>query len=430
VVGKTTINAAANLPAPDPVMVELDDANGGALPGRLVVFTVTGAASVSDDSVYTDAAGIATTGVTAGPAGTYTVTASSEGVASVTVTVTASNPVSDLIAVFSGDDQAGLAGEPLLPFTAIVLKEDGTPAGAGVPVTFAVASGGGSLSTTSTTTDANGRASTTLTLGTSGSQVVTASSPGLLGTTFTAVIADPCSAARQTTVPGTISRSLDTSDCHNSANRYVEYHNFVIGATAQYRFAEYSTAYTPSFSIRHPGGTDTVAFHTAATIADSATFKIFLTPASYWAAPSSSAANATGAFTVNSTNITGTDVTGCERVYITVGVTLNQNLSLTDCSFSRDATQKSDRFRIYLRNGQQIRVRLQAVPLAASSTDLWIAILNINTGAFTDIDCCGGATIEEGVFTAPNAGQYWIEAGVFASSAPPLGPYILEVLNP
>ena len=69
------------------------------------------------------------------------------------------------IRIVSGDNQQGLAGTVLEnPFVVEVLDQRRV-AYEGVPVTFTVAAGGGTLSTGSTTTDAHGKAETTLTLG-------------------------------------------------------------------------------------------------------------------------------------------------------------------------------------------------------------------------------------------------------------------------
>ena len=83
------------------------------------------------------------------------------------VTVEFTNRVPTTLTKVSGDAQTGLPSTALAnPF--IVEVKDGatTPKTfAGVPVTFAIAAGGGTLSSTSTTTDTTGRAQTTLTLG-------------------------------------------------------------------------------------------------------------------------------------------------------------------------------------------------------------------------------------------------------------------------
>ena len=81
------------------------------------------------------------------------------------VEVSFDNRTPQRIRIVSGNDQQGLPGAALKePFVVAVRDEHGV-AFEGVPVTFAVTTGGGALSTTSTTTDANGRAESILTLG-------------------------------------------------------------------------------------------------------------------------------------------------------------------------------------------------------------------------------------------------------------------------
>ena len=87
----------------------------------------------------------------------------------------------------SGDGQEGLVGEQLAkPFVVAVQDENGS-ALEGVPVTFSVTEGGGTLSAATETTDANGQAATTLTLGSQpGPNTVAAAVEGLEPVTFTA----------------------------------------------------------------------------------------------------------------------------------------------------------------------------------------------------------------------------------------------------
>ena len=88
----------------------------------------------------------------------------------------------------SGDDQQGTPGTALeRPFVVEVRDASGS-AFEGVPVTFTVTAGGGTLSVASTTTDKNGRAESTLTLGPNpGTNTVTVSVAGIQeGQTFNA----------------------------------------------------------------------------------------------------------------------------------------------------------------------------------------------------------------------------------------------------
>ena len=86
-----------------------------------------------------------------------------------------------------GDDQEGTVGASLTaPLVVSVSDEDGA-AMAGVIVSFAVTAGGGTLSAATATTDANGRAATSLSLGSeAGTNTISATVEGLASVTFTA----------------------------------------------------------------------------------------------------------------------------------------------------------------------------------------------------------------------------------------------------
>ena len=88
---------------------------------------------------------------------------------------------------FSGLEQQRPAGSALAePFVVLVLDQNGDPV-AGATVVFTVTAGGGELSVATATTDENGRATTTLTLGSQpGANIVVATVADLDPVTFTA----------------------------------------------------------------------------------------------------------------------------------------------------------------------------------------------------------------------------------------------------
>ena len=88
----------------------------------------------------------------------------------------------------SGDTQSGNTGTTLAQPFVVEVQDASRVVFAGVPVTFAVTTGGGTLSATNTMTDANGRAESTLTLGnTAGTNTVHVSVQGIsTSVTFTA----------------------------------------------------------------------------------------------------------------------------------------------------------------------------------------------------------------------------------------------------
>ncbi len=81
------------------------------------------------------------------------------------VTVQFDNRAPHRIRIISGNDQKGIPGETLAKPFVVEVQDENNVAFEGVPVTFTVTSGGGTLSTTNTVTDSNGRAETVLTLG-------------------------------------------------------------------------------------------------------------------------------------------------------------------------------------------------------------------------------------------------------------------------
>ena len=81
------------------------------------------------------------------------------------VEITYDNRTPQSIRIVSGGDQEGNAGGALASPFVVEVRDGDSVAFEGVPVTFTVTSGGGTLSTASVTTDSNGRAESTLTLG-------------------------------------------------------------------------------------------------------------------------------------------------------------------------------------------------------------------------------------------------------------------------
>ena len=167
----------------NPFVVEVHDQYDEPMEGVTVTFVVSaGGGSVSDISVNTDANGLAqSTLILGSDPGTNTVEASI-GDLSQTFNAEAAlpPPMATSLKVISGDNQTGLTGETLMnPFVVEVRDQYDDPM-EGVTVTFAVSTGGGSLSDMSVDTDANGLAQSTLTLGSDpGTNTVTASVEGL-----------------------------------------------------------------------------------------------------------------------------------------------------------------------------------------------------------------------------------------------------------
>lgn len=187
-IGTVGLNLATQL------MVRLVDQNGNPIAGEQVVFHTLQAGSTASPLMdSTGADGIATTQFRLGPvAQTYTLVAKwvftgGETGQFVTFTATAEPAPPAALTIIGGNNQTRPAGTTL-PIGLSVRAADafGNPT-PDVPVTFAIASGGGVVSASTVTTNASGVASTIWTLGPmQGSQGVIAFTAGVTPISFVA----------------------------------------------------------------------------------------------------------------------------------------------------------------------------------------------------------------------------------------------------
>ncbi len=174
-----------------PPAVRLTDAEGAPVPGVAVSFVVTaGEGTVTGATPVTDVNGVATVGSwTLGPvSGPNSLSASGAGL-SLSITATAAVPGAAGIAINGGNNQSSAAGQAVpIPPSVKVNNTEGNPA-SGVTVTFAVTSGGGSITGATAVSNAAGIATVgSWTLGI-GANSLSASAPGLDGSpvSFTAL---------------------------------------------------------------------------------------------------------------------------------------------------------------------------------------------------------------------------------------------------
>ena len=116
----------------------------------------------------------------------YTVTATAAGLSGSPATFTVTGLLPATLSVVSGNGQTGTAGTVLAnPFVVRVTDASGVPV-PGVPVTFTVAAGGGTMSAASAVTNIRGEAAAILTLGTTpGTNSVAASAQDAGGAPLT-----------------------------------------------------------------------------------------------------------------------------------------------------------------------------------------------------------------------------------------------------
>lgn len=146
-----------------PPSVRVVDGNGKAFPGAVVTFAVaTGGGTISGSSATTGADGVATIGSwtlgTTSGAQTLSASISANGVtgnpATFTVIATAGAP--QTLTKQAGDNAAGTAGVATTTAPAVKIVDQFGNAASGFTVTFAVASGGGTITSAAPVTGADG----------------------------------------------------------------------------------------------------------------------------------------------------------------------------------------------------------------------------------------------------------------------------------
>jgi hypothetical protein len=174
----------------DPLVVQVTDAFGNPIPGVAIDWSVDGGGTVGEPSTVTGDDGLASVQRTLGPAaGTQHAIASAPGLAGSPLTFThvATAGAAASLEQVSGDGQTALAGTALpAPLVVRTLDGAGNPV-AGLPITWVVGQGGGTLTPTTSITDEAGLASTQWTLGTApGANTATAVLSGVGTVPFTA----------------------------------------------------------------------------------------------------------------------------------------------------------------------------------------------------------------------------------------------------
>ncbi len=182
-----------NTTLPTPLVARVADAQNVPIANATVTWSAVGAGvTFNPVSSLTDALGNVSTQATLGATpGSTTVTAT-VGTATATTTLTTTTPTQPTLTIVAGNQQSAVAGATVPIAPSVLLKDGlGNPT-ANAQVTFAVASGGGSVTGGTATTNNSGVATLgSWTLGaTPGPNTLTATS-GTLSVTFTATGTSP-----------------------------------------------------------------------------------------------------------------------------------------------------------------------------------------------------------------------------------------------
>jgi hypothetical protein len=314
--------------------------------------------------VTTNAQGVATVGswVLGTTVGSNTLTATSGALFPVTFTATGTAGVAASLTKSAGDNQTAAIGAPVPVPPSVLVKDANGNVKPDVTVTFAVTSGGGSVTGATPTSNASGIATVgSWTLGVAGPNTLTASAPGVSSVTFSALaLAAQCAVRGTHTIGTTTNGTLASSDCQFSDGSFVDFYTTTVAQANAYLFTE-NAAFDTYLELAFPDGTPIGENDDATDVTTNSAVKALLPPGTYLLGPGSYAPNIFGDYTLTSTTTT-TNVGNCELVFVVKNVSTNQNIEATDCPWTQppSAPIYADGFFIFLRAGDTVTLTMSS----------------------------------------------------------------------
>ena len=235
------------------------------------------------------------------------------------------------ISIINGNAQSGPGGDDLPDSLRVsVLGSDGG-ALVGATITWAVTTGGATVSPLTTTTGANGEAAAFVSLGPAGPVTITATVHGLAPATFTATASNPCAYLHTFGVAQTAVGKLRQYDCAPFGDgSFVDFYWLPLSGQQ-------------ALSITMTAGFDTylILFDLAGNFVGSnndqnatttnSRLKVLAAGGDYVVGANSFLGGETGPYTLNAVTTTASE-DNCEETWSTLGVSTNQVLSSSDCT--------------------------------------------------------------------------------------------------
>ncbi|MFL5480073.1 MAG: hypothetical protein ACJ79X_13735 [Gemmatimonadaceae bacterium] len=303
----------------------------------------------------------------------------------------------------------------------IVRDASGNPI-SGVTVTFAVTSGGGSVTGGKAVSTSEGVATVgSWTLGQNpGVNTLTATAPGLAAVTFTAQGADPCSSAANHTLGSTTTGQLSPTDCRFSDGSLLDFYSVTIPTAGTYTFTQTGSFDTYMWLWVFTTQVPLVAINddSIAATPNTSSIKAILPAGNFLIGANSLDPNITGSYTLKSAS-TPAHITNCEDVFVLAGITSDQSLQPTDCTANGFV---SDDYVVWLRAGQSV-----TATMSSGSVDSYLEIHADGSATILASNDNVDATTQNArvALTAPADNFYIITAR--AATAGVTGPYTLGI---
>lgn len=289
-------------------------------------------------------------------------------------------------------------GTQVADLPSVLVKDASGAPMTGVPVTFAVTSGGGSISGASATTNSLGIATVgNWTLGAAGGNTLSATTGALPPVKFTA-----CGTAIHT-LGQTIDSELSTTDCQLSDGSFVDFYTVNLPTAGTYVFSQTSGIFDTYLGLFTSGAVLIGVNDDFGAVGTDSRVKVILPAGSYIVGANSFDANTTGTYSLASA-ASATPVTNCEDVFLVPGITSPQALETTDCLAGGFY---SDEYVVFLTTGQSI-----TVSMTSSAVDSYLEIRHNGSAApLASNDNIDGTTQDARfTLTVPSSGFYIIMA--------------------
>ena len=410
-----------------PPSVIVKDANSNPISGVSVVFSVaSGGGSVSGATATTNSSGIATVGSwTLGPVvGTNVLTATTGTLAGISFTATSTAGPAASLTKNAGDNQSAVIGTAVTITPSVIVKDANGNPKSDVSVTFAVVSGGGSVTGATAVTNGAGVAAVgSWTLGNAfGTNSLSATAPGLPPVTFSAVGVSVQCAFRTTLAFGTSSNgTLSSSDCQLPDGSFVDFFATTVPQAGAYFFRE-SAAFDTYLLLATPDGTTVAENDDELDTSTNSGIKALLPSGNYLLGASTFAPGVTGDYTISSA-AAPTDVANCEHVFVVKGITTAQNITSTDCNLAGPGGTPiyADGYLIFIGAGTTV-----TITMSSPIVDSFLQLVGLDGSLVTQNDNIDASTKNARItFTATQSAYY----AIFARTVPTTtqGPYTLTI---
>jgi len=244
---------------------------------------------------------------------------------------------------------------------------------------------------------------------------VASNSPETLSVTFT-VSSLTCGSTAYT-IGSMVTGALSPSDCSFGDGSFYDSYSFAATATTSVRI-NLSAATFDTFLFLTDAGGNVLAFNDDDANSTNSTFRVLLGTSSYLIDANSLSPGISGAYSL-STAIIAADVSGCEEVWVTPGISTTQAIAASDC-VDASGPFYHDEYLLRIRSGQSL-----TVTESSPGFDPFMLLVRLDDQA---VVATAGGTGTDASFTYTNPGAATYYAIVAATNLPSkTGAYTLSI---